>query len=68
MLEDRPLSVNEVPFQVSSLFRNVPFLASLEMSLFLLIAVVLGVFAGVEPCAAVCAARLGRSGGGHPNQ
>src|SRR5207245_8553296 len=49
---------------VSNLFRNVPFLTSLEVSLFLLICCFLGVSAGAKSCAAVCAARLGRSGGG----
>jgi hypothetical protein len=30
--------------------------------------VVVGVPAGAKPCAAICAARLGRSGGGHPDR
>src|SRR6267142_1036050 len=42
--------------------------ASLEMSLFFRFVVVLGVSAGAKPCAAVCAARLGRSVGGHPKE
>src|SRR6202023_1121643 len=52
----------------SNLFRNVPFLISLELSLFFSFAVVVGVLAGAKPCAAVCSARLGRSGDGHPNE
>ena len=37
---------------LSNLFRNVPFLASLEVSLFFSFAVVVGVSAGAKPCAA----------------
>jgi hypothetical protein len=45
--------------RIANLIRNVPFL---------LIACCRWVSAGAKPCAAVCAARLGRSAGGHPNQ
>src|SRR6267142_365639 len=50
--------------RLSNLFRNVPFLTSLEMSLFLLICLLsLGCPPERSP-----AARLGRSAGGHPQE
>ena len=51
--------VNARLTRVSKLFRNVPFLNSLEVSPFLRFQVVAAGSAGVEPVAAVCAASSG---------
>src|ERR1700683_212450 len=56
------------PGGVSNLVRNVPFLTPLEMAPFLLNGCCPGVSAEAKPCAAVGAAVLGRSGGGHPSR
>src|SRR6202051_5150989 len=53
---------------VSSLFRNVPFLTSLEMSLFFSLLWSSGYPSERSPAPRFCAARLGRSGGGHPEE